>query len=359
MVGLFNTSLPLTVNHLTVLLLVFVINEYSYVFNVKWFTAALLVTGWRLTVTPRPASAQRPVRAPELPGAMLRGRRALVTGASQGIGKAIAITLARRGASVAVNHRSDAELDDAMAVVELCQTFCRPSGGSAIAVRADVGRGAEVAEMFERLDEWAAATPSRVVSSGYVDGPSRKTADPGPAVHIVVNNAGQQTWKPLLDLEEEEWDDVLATNLKGTFLCTQHAARRMRDRGTGGAIINLGSGCNRAPFPMLSSYTSSKGGVDAFTKVSAVELGPLGIRVNCVAPGAIETERTKAETGDYASTWAPLTPLRRVGQPQDVADAITYLASDSSKFITGQTIYTDGGLFMQVPWPHEYDGATE
>ena len=115
---------------------------------------------------------------------------------------------------------------------------------------------------------------------------------------------------------------------------------------------------NKVPFPMLSSYTASKGGIDALTKVAAVELGAHGIRVNCVAPGAIETERTKAEVTDgrdYASTWAKLTPLGRVGQPEDVAAAVTYLASDASQFITGQTLYTDGGLMMQCPWPYDHE----
>ena len=272
---------------------------------------------------------------------MLRGRRALVSGASQGIGKAIALTLARRGANVAVNYKSAAEQSAAEEVVELCRTFCAPSGGSSIAVRADVSRGAEVREMFEQLDAWAASFPSKVASSGYVDGPTRAAAV-GPAVDILVNNAGTQTWKRLLEIEEEEWDDVLGTNAKGAFLCTQAAALRMRDTGAGGSVINIGSGCNHVPFPMLSSYTASKGAIEAWTKVAAVELGPHNIRVNCVAPGAIETERTKAETGDYAQTWAPLTPLRRVGQPEDVADAVTYLASDSSRFITGQTLSADG-----------------
>ena len=272
---------------------------------------------------------------------MLRGRRALVSGASQGIGKAIALTLARRGANVAVNYKSAAEQSAAEEVVELCRTFCAPSGGSSIAVRADVSRGAEVRGMFEQLDAWAASFPSKVASSGYVDGPTRAAAV-GPAVDILVNNAGTQTWKRLLEIEEEEWDDVLGTNAKGAFLCTQAAALRMRDTGAGGSVINIGSGCNHVPFPMLSSYTASKGAIEAWTKVAAVELGPHNIRVNCVAPGAIETERTKAETGDYAQTWAPLTPLRRVGQPEDVADAVTYLASDSSRFITGQTLSADG-----------------
>ena len=109
-----------------------------------------------------------------------------------------------------------------------------------------------------------------------------------------MNNAGVQTWTPLLEVTEEEWDLVIATNLKGCFLCTQAAARQMKAQGHG-SIVNIGSGCNKVAFPRLVAYTASKGGIEMFTKVAAVELGPLGIRVNCVAPGAIEIERTRLE----------------------------------------------------------------
>src|SRR6185369_3173931 len=142
----------------------------------------------------------------------------------------------------------------------------------------------------------------------------------------------------------------IRTNLKGTILCTQPAARAMRGRG--GAIVNIGSGANSRPFPNLSDYCASKGGVQNLTVVAAVELEPLGIRVNCVAPGAIEIERTRRESPDYAGTWSPLTPLRLIGEVADVADAAVFLASDQARFITGQTLYVDGGLWSQVPWPY-------
>jgi NAD(P)-dependent dehydrogenase (short-subunit alcohol dehydrogenase family) len=114
--------------------------------------------------------------------------------------------------------------------------------------------------------------------------------------------------------------------------------------------VNIGSGSNKAPFPGLIAYTASRGGIEMLTKVSAVELGPLRIRVNCVAPGAIEVERTKRELPDYAGTWGRATPLRRIGTPADVAGAVAFVVSDAASFITGQTLFVDGGLFTQAPW---------
>ena len=141
---------------------------------------------------------------------------------------------------------------------------------------------------------------------------------------VRCNNAGVQVEKPLLDLEESEWDFVLNTNLKGYFLCLQRAARHMKEK-RAGAIVNIGSGCNKLPFPNLSSYSVSKAGIDMLTKAAAVELGPFGIRVNCIGPGAIDTERTRRETSDFAGKWAKLTPLRRIGTPEDVAGAVEFL----------------------------------
>lgn len=167
---------------------------------------------------------------------------------------------------------------------------------------------------------------------------------------ILVNNAGVQTWKRLTELEESEWDRVLSTNLKGCFLCTKQAALAMKERG--GSVINIGSGCNKVPFPSLVDYTASKGGIEMFTRVAAVELGRYKIRVNCVAPGAIIVERTALELGDYAGTWSSLTPLGRIGTPRDVGLAAVFLASDAASFITGQTLWVDGGLFTRPVWPH-------
>jgi NAD(P)-dependent dehydrogenase (short-subunit alcohol dehydrogenase family) len=248
------------------------------------------------------------------------GRVALVTGSERGIGKEIAMELARHGCRIAVNYPGSPDL------AEHTAAEIRDLGVDAFAVKADVGIAPEVRTMVAEI----------VSRFGRLD--------------ILVNNAGVQTWTPLLDVTEEEWDFVIRTNLKGCFLCTQAAARHMKDHG-GGVIVNIGSGSNKVPFPGLIAYTASRGGIEMLTKVSAVELAPFRIRVNCVAPGAIETERTKLELPDYAGTWGRTTPLGRVGTPGDVAGVIGFLVSDAAAFITGQTIMVDGGLFTQAPWP--------
>jgi len=251
----------------------------------------------------------------------LESKTALVTGASKGVGKGIALDLARPGANIVVNYNTDA------AGAEATSGEILAMGREAVSIQGDVGIAADVDRMFAR-------------AFGKF-----------PRLDILVNNAGVQSWKPLLDLTEAEWDRTLRTNLKGCFLCTQRAARHMREGG--GRIINIGSGCNKVAFPNLVDYTASKGGIEMFTKVAAVELGPHRITVNCVAPGAVEIERTQLEAGDYAATWAKLTPLGRVGQPADVARAVVFLASDAADFITGQTIWVDGGLFSKPSWPYE------
>jgi NAD(P)-dependent dehydrogenase (short-subunit alcohol dehydrogenase family) len=126
----------------------------------------------------------------------------------------------------------------------------------------------------------------------------------------------------------------------------------MVEHGIEGSIVNLGSGCNKVPFPRLVSYTVSKGGIEMLTKSAAIELGRHRIRVNCVAPGPIEIERTKLEAPDYAETWGRQAPLGRVGVPEDVARAVAFLASEESSYVTGQTLWVDGGAFTLPNWPY-------
>jgi NAD(P)-dependent dehydrogenase (short-subunit alcohol dehydrogenase family) len=249
----------------------------------------------------------------------LADRVALVTGGGRGVGQGIALALAREGARVGINYsRSRDAAEETAAEI-------RRLGGDAVTIRADVSVSADVSAMIREVVERLGA------------------------LDVLVNNAGVQTWSPLLEVTEADWDRVIDVNLKGCFLCTQAAARSMRDYG-GGAIVNIGSGSNKMPFPNLAAYTASKGGIELLTRVAAVELGPLGIRVNCVAPGAIEIERTRQELPDYAATWGRITPLRRIGTPDDVGSAVVFLASPDASFVNGQTLWVDGALFSQAPW---------
>jgi NAD(P)-dependent dehydrogenase (short-subunit alcohol dehydrogenase family) len=252
----------------------------------------------------------------------LAGLAAIVTGAGRGVGRGIALELARAGCRVAVNYFEEPDLAD-RTVAEIVAL-----GPDAVAVAADVRVGADVTRLVEQT----------VARFGRLD--------------VLVNNAGTQTWGPLLDTAEADWDRVIDTNLKGCFLCTQAAARYMKDH-SGGAIVNIGSGSNRMPFPNLAAYTASKGGMEMFTRVAAVELGPHAIRVNCVAPGAVEVERTQLESPEYGDRWGRITPLGRVGTPADVGRAVVFLASDQGAFVTGQTIGVDGGLFVQTRWAYD------
>jgi 3-oxoacyl-[acyl-carrier protein] reductase len=251
----------------------------------------------------------------------LNGSTALITGSDRGIGKGIAFELARAGCRVAINYHIEPDL------AEQTVTELHALGVDAFAVQGDVSVASSVEKMFATVVERFGR------------------------LNIHVNNAGVQTWKRLLDVTEAEWDLVIDTNLKGCFLCTQAAARHMKDHG-GGAIVNIGSGCNKVAFPELVAYTASKGGIEMFTKVAAVELGPHGIRVNCVAPGAVEVERTRLEDPDYAGTWGRITPLGRVGTPVDIGCAVAFMVSPEAEFITGQTIWVDGGMYARAPWAY-------
>jgi len=264
----------------------------------------------------------------------------IVTGAAQGIGLEIATVLLRDGWQVVLADideetvgRAAGELDKELGQGGNSTPVTRQATGThrAMGVYLDVADEASVTGIFDRIE-----------ASGFA-----------PPV-AVVNNAGIQTWASLTELELADWNRTLAVNLTGCFLMTRELARRLKSQNQRGAVVNIGSGCNRLAFPKLVDYAASKGGIEMFTKTAALELGPQGIRVNCVAPGAIEVERTKQETNDYAKSWSPLTPLGRIGKPNDIAEVVSFLLRPESGFVTGQTIAVDGGVFSAARWPESY-----
>ncbi len=246
---------------------------------------------------------------------------AVITGGNTGIGRRLVEAFAEAGHDVAFTYIADEAASESLIDEQ------RARGWRVEGFVCDAGDETAVAEFYSALRERFSAAPD-----------------------VLVNNAGIQTWASLLDLTLDRWDAVIRTNLRGCFLNTQAVARAMIADGKGGAIINIGSGCNKVAFPGLVDYTASKGGIELFTKVSAVELGSHAIRVNCVAPGAILNERTAKEAPDYAARWSRVTPLGRVGTGTDIAGPVLFLASDAASFVTGQTLWVDGGLFSRAPW---------
>jgi 3-oxoacyl-[acyl-carrier protein] reductase len=248
--------------------------------------------------------------------ALLEGKRALVTGGSKGIGAGIALALAREGADVAVNYRSDKA--GAEAVVREIAVFERKG----VALGADVGKVAECQRLV------------------------REAAEALGGLDILVNNAGITLWQDFFETDEAHWDATLDTNLKSVFFCTQAAARIMREQ-RWGRVVNISSGASRSAFKNATPYNASKGGMNMLTAGLAVELGPFGITVNAVGPGAILIERTSHELPDYAGTFARATPIGRVGHPEDIAGAVLYFCSDTAAYVTGQVFWVDGGLFLR------------
>ncbi|HEU5011144.1 MAG TPA: 3-oxoacyl-[acyl-carrier-protein] reductase [Roseiflexaceae bacterium] len=246
----------------------------------------------------------------------LQGKVALVTGASRGIGRAIATSLAESGATVIVNYKSNAAAAD-----EVVQAI-GAAGGTARAMQADVSDPAQIEQLFKQI----------VAEHGRID--------------ILVNNAGITRDTLLLRMKEEDFDAVIDTNLRGVFLCTKAALRPMT-KARGGRIINITSVVGLMGNAGQSNYAAAKAGLLGFTKSVAREMASRNITVNAVAPGYIETELTGVLGEDVRAAILENVPLGRLGQPQDVANMVCFLASDAAAYITGQTITVDGGMVMQ------------
>jgi len=245
----------------------------------------------------------------------LTGKKALVTGGSRGIGQGIALALAEQGADVAVNYHSQAQ--EAEVVVASIKTLGRDS----FAIQADVSDLESLKKMFEEIkSKW-----------GKID--------------ILVNNAGILQFKTFEQITPQDWEQMINTNLRSQYFCTQQAVTLM---GQGGKIINIASissGGMGIAYPQISHYTTAKGGVVGMTEALAVELGPKGINVNAIAPGGIETDMTKNMLADEKTKQAMLlqVPKGRMGKPEDIGAAAAFLASDEADYVTGTVLYVDGG----------------
>ncbi|HEX6510217.1 MAG TPA: 3-oxoacyl-ACP reductase family protein [Chloroflexota bacterium] len=241
-------------------------------------------------------------------------RTALVTGASKGIGRGIALRLAQEGARVAINFPPAEGEDD----IRETRRAIEEVGGNSLPVAADVSRLDDVERMIRTVQ----------LAFGGID--------------ILVNNAGLTFWKPFFEVDEALWDQQIDTNLKSQFFLAQQAGRDMAERGYG-RIVNVGSVLGYGAIESVAAYGASKGGIAALTRHLALALGEHGITVNAVAPGPIEIPRNLADDPEYGPHWAAILPVKRVGYPADIAAAIAFLASEEASFITGQVLYVDGG----------------
>lgn len=263
----------------------------------------------------------------------LKGQKALVTGASSGIGAGVALALAKAGADVVVNYASSAS--GAAKVVDDIKAL----GGQAIAVKADVSDEAQVEAMFDQM----------IAEFGRVD--------------ILVNNAGLQQDAAFVDMTLDQWNKVMNINLTGMFLCTRRAVREMLKHGpldgvsvAAGKIICMSSVHEIIPWAGHVNYAASKGGVKLFMQSLSQELAPLKIRVNSIGPGAIQTpiNRPAWETPEALNALLKLIPYGRIGQPSDIGKAAVWLASDDSDYVNGQTLFVCGGMTL---YPEFADGG--
>jgi NAD(P)-dependent dehydrogenase (short-subunit alcohol dehydrogenase family) len=245
----------------------------------------------------------------------LDGRTCIVTGASKGLGRAIALRMANEGCDVVVNYNTSvSEAAETAAMVE-------KANRRALLVKADVSRKADVELLSQRA----------IDTFGKVD--------------VLVNNAGVFMVRPSLELTEDEWDRTIDVNLKGVFLCSTIIGKTMADRRTG-AIVNISSVVAFASFPNRAAYCAAKAGVVSLTKTLAIEWAEYNVRVNCVAPAYLETDRIRAEVKAGTRDISPVvkrTPLKRLGYPSEVASVVAFLASDDASFVTGETAVADGG----------------
>jgi 3-oxoacyl-[acyl-carrier protein] reductase len=246
---------------------------------------------------------------------VLKGKIALVTGGARGIGRAISISLAKYGATVAVNyHHSKENADQLMEEIKAL-------GGNAFAYQADISNSYHISQMMEKIK----------LNYGGLD--------------ILVNNAGVMTDHLLVDMSIEEWDFVLNVNLRGTFLCTKAAIPFLQDS-SGGRIINISSQAALAGSVKHTHYATAKAGILGFTYSLAKELGQYGITVNAVSPGRIRTDMIQERMNGREEEWLSKTPLKRFGEPEEVADAVVFLASDHASYITGTNLHVNGGILM-------------